>query len=68
MLLLKMISLSFNCNYLINDVLDCAIICKYIYIYILLIIEPSGDVSPENDPHLSSWYQTTYYNSLRLSI
>jgi len=43
-------------------VLDCAII------YIKLIIAHNGDVSPENDPHFSSWYQSTNYNSVRDSI
>jgi hypothetical protein len=37
-----MFQLSFNCNYSIKVVLDCTIV------YILLIIEHKGDVSPEN--------------------
>jgi hypothetical protein len=44
MLLLKIIQLSFNCNCLIKAVLDCAVI------YIVLITEHNGDVSPQTEP------------------
>jgi hypothetical protein len=44
MLLLKIIQLTFNYNYLIKAVLDCAIV------YIVLIIEHNGDVSPQSEP------------------
>jgi len=43
MLLLKN-NLSFNCNYLTKSCVR-----LQLYIYIILVIEHNGDVSPEND-------------------